>query len=177
MNTSLSVGNLKSSYLKKLLDTYCFVDERIIVGPKIGEDAAVIDFGDRYLVATTDPITFATDEIGWYTLHINANDIATRGGRPKWLLATLLFPEEKTTEETVEETVQGVGGGGGSGLLARPFAIVEVTPEVTRVKSIVDEQKLALAGVLLIGWIALCLARTLVKIFGQDGRPQSSSNT
>lgn len=85
--------------------------------------------------------------------------------------------EEKTTEETVEETVQGVGGGGGSGLLARPFAIVEVTPEVTRVKSIVDEQKLALAGVLLIGWIALCLARTLVKIFGQDGRPQSSSNT
>lgn len=85
--------------------------------------------------------------------------------------------EEKTTEETVEETVQGVGGGGGSGLLARPFAIVEVTPEGTRVKSIVDEQKLALAGVLLIGWIALCLARTLVKIFGQDGRPQSSSNT
>ena len=102
MNNSLPVGKLKSSYLKKLLDTYCFVDERVIVGPKIGEDAAVIDFGDRYLVATTDPITFATDEIGWYTLHINANDIATRGGRPKWLLATVLFPEEKTTEEVVE---------------------------------------------------------------------------
>ena len=34
------------------------------MGPRVGEDAAVIDIGDRYLVATTDPITFATDELG-----------------------------------------------------------------------------------------------------------------
>ena len=44
--------------------------------PRVGEDAAVIDLGDRYLVATADPITFATDELGWYALHVNANDIA-----------------------------------------------------------------------------------------------------
>jgi hydrogenase maturation factor len=33
---------------------------------------------------------------------VNANDIATRGGRPKWFLATLLLPESGTTEALVE---------------------------------------------------------------------------
>ena len=104
MNTSdlLPVGKLKSDYLKKLIERFCQVDDRVIVGPKIGEDAAVIDVGDRYLVATTDPITFATDEIGWYTLQINANDIATMGATSKWLLATILLPEKSASEAMVE---------------------------------------------------------------------------
>ena len=53
----------------------------------------MIDFGDRYLVAKTDPITFATDLIGWYMVNVNANDLAVMGATPKWLLATLLLPE------------------------------------------------------------------------------------
>ncbi len=36
----------------------------------------------------SDPITFATDEIGWYVVHVNANDIATMGAKPRWLLLT-----------------------------------------------------------------------------------------
>lgn len=98
----LPVGKLKSDYLKELLEKFCLVDERVIVGPKIGEDAAVIDFGDRCLVATTDPITFTSDEIGWYTININANDIATMGARPKWFLATVLLPEENASEPMAE---------------------------------------------------------------------------
>jgi hydrogenase maturation factor len=45
------------------------------------------------LVATSDPITFAADEIGWYSVHVNANDIACMGGRAAWFLATVLLPE------------------------------------------------------------------------------------
>ena len=71
----------------------------MVVGPRPGEDAALIDFGDRYLVAKTDPITFATDLIGWYLVQVNANDIAVMGGTPRWLMATLLLPEG--TEESV----------------------------------------------------------------------------
>jgi hydrogenase maturation factor len=71
-------------------------------GAGIGEDATVIDFGDRYLVAKTDPITFASEEIGWYAVHVNANDIATTGAEPKWLLVTLLLPEARTDEALVE---------------------------------------------------------------------------
>ena len=65
----------------------------MILGPRPGEDAALIDFGDRYLVAKTDPITFATDLIGWYMVNVNANDLAVMGATPKWLLATLLLPD------------------------------------------------------------------------------------
>ena len=96
------IGKLQSDYLKELLQKYCPIDESVLIGPKIGEDAAVIDMGDRYLVATTDPITFATDEIGWYSVHINANDIATMGAKPRWFLATILLPEKSASEETVE---------------------------------------------------------------------------
>ena len=53
------------------------MDPRVIVGPAVGEDAAIIDMGDRYLIAKSDPITFATDAIGYYAVVVNANDIAT----------------------------------------------------------------------------------------------------
>ncbi len=100
--TSLPVGKLPTQLLEKMLASYAMDDPRVVVGPRIGEDAAVIDFGDRYLVAKTDPITFATDEIGWYAVNVNANDIACCGATPRWFLATLLLPETGTTAELVE---------------------------------------------------------------------------
>ena len=90
------VGKLDYRLLEKLLNLNPIKDPRIIVGPRIGEDAAVIDFGKNYLVAKTDPITFTTHRIGWYAVNINANDIAAMGATPKWFLATLLLPEGKT---------------------------------------------------------------------------------
>jgi hydrogenase maturation factor len=73
------------------------------VGPKVGEDAAIIDFSDRYLVAKTDPITFAMDEIGWYAVHINANDVAIRGAKPRWFQSAILLPDVHATEVLAEE--------------------------------------------------------------------------
>ncbi len=66
MTDFLPVGKLRVSFLDKLIAQTQVTDSRVIIGPKIGEDATVIDFGDKYLVAKTDPITFTTDEIGWY---------------------------------------------------------------------------------------------------------------
>lgn len=97
---ALPLGKLKIDLLQQLLPQP-HRDARVIVGPKIGEDAAVIDFGGSYLVAKTDPITFATDEIGWYLICVNSNDIATMGAIPKWLLTTILLPENRTTEALV----------------------------------------------------------------------------
>jgi hydrogenase maturation factor len=68
-----------------------------VLGPRFGEDAAVIDMGAKYLVAKTDPITFTSERIGWYAVNINANDVATLGARPLWFLATLLLPEKGTS--------------------------------------------------------------------------------
>ncbi len=97
------VGKLPIDFLQALLERYGGQDRRLVVGPRPGEDAAVLDMGERYLVLKSDPITFATDEIGWYVVHVNANDIATMGARPSWLLLTLLLPEGRTDRALVEE--------------------------------------------------------------------------
>src|SRR5881628_758862 len=99
---ALPIGKLRADTLQAIFDKHRTKDPRVVVGPKVGEDAAVIDVGDRYLVATSDPITFTTDEAAWYALHVNANDVAVRGARPRWFLATLLLPEGTTTDESVE---------------------------------------------------------------------------
>ncbi|MBC7242321.1 MAG: hydrogenase expression protein [Anaerolineae bacterium] len=102
MANPLPVGKLPAELLQELLRKYTRPNSRVIVGPGVGEDAAVIDFGERYLVAKTDPITFATDEIGWYAVNVNANDIACSGGVPKWFLVTALLPAGTADAEMAE---------------------------------------------------------------------------
>ncbi len=98
----LPAGKLPLPLLEKLLNRFAPSDPRIVVGPRTGEDAAVFDFGDRYLVAKTDPITFATSEIGWYAVNVNANDVAVMGATPRWFLATVLLPAGQATAEMAE---------------------------------------------------------------------------
>lgn len=85
-----------------MLKAYTSSIHGVAVGARIGEDAAAIDLGDKYLLAKTDPITFVAEDIGTYAIHVNANDIAAMGGRPLWFLAVLLLPEKGTTPELVE---------------------------------------------------------------------------
>jgi len=100
------IGKLKHQVLLKLLKNFVsnteIDDNRVIMGSKLGEDAAVIDIGDKYLVAKTDPITFATDAIGYYVVNINVNDIVCTGASPKWFQSTILLPEKKTNAELIE---------------------------------------------------------------------------
>lgn len=106
----LGVGKLPMEFLQQLLERHGSRDARVVVGPQIGEDAAVLDMGDRYLVVKSDPITFATDEIGRYVVHVNANDLATMGAQPRWLLLTLLLPERTTSRSLVEAIMAQVAG-------------------------------------------------------------------
>ncbi|PON18278.1 hydrogenase expression/formation protein [Candidatus Entotheonella serta] len=98
----LSPGKLPPALLERVLRQIPQHDDRLLIGPSVGEDAAIIDMGDRLLVAKADPITFATDAIGYYAVNVNANDIAAMGGTPRWFLASLLLPETQTTEGLVE---------------------------------------------------------------------------
>jgi uncharacterized spore protein YtfJ len=60
-----------------------------------------------------------------------------------------------------EEGGMATGGGGGAGAKARPIAYIDVGPEGAHVQPIIDDQKVALAGILLgawaIGWVGLVL--------------------
>ena len=99
----LPLGKLDPKFLSELLAKYITIDETVVVGPKVGIDATVIDQGNFYLIAKTDPITFVTENIGYYAVNVNANDIACMGGIPRWFLATILLPEAYATKEMIDK--------------------------------------------------------------------------
>ena len=98
----LPTGKLDVQILRRLLKQYSTTDKRVLLGPRIGEDAAAIDMGETVLIVTTDPITFATSEIGYYSVMVNANDIATTGAEPRWYTVSILLPEGKGTEDLAD---------------------------------------------------------------------------
>ncbi|NIS79133.1 MAG: AIR synthase [Anaerolineales bacterium] len=100
------IGKLPSDILASLLEKHATSDPRVILGPGIGLDCAVIEFEDQTLVVKSDPITFTADQIGWYAVHVNANDVATTGARPRWFFATLLLPESRSDKTLVADIFQ-----------------------------------------------------------------------
>ena len=88
----MEAGKLPPGLLSELLSEFAANDPRVRVGPKVGEDCAVIEMGNRLLIAKSDPVTFVADRIGWYTVQVNANDIVCTGGVPRWFLPTILLP-------------------------------------------------------------------------------------
>lgn len=70
--------------------------------------------------------------------------------------------ESVGSEEPIES-----GGGGGGGMGTRPLGAIEVTSKGTRVKPVVDQQKVTLASILLAGWVTFWIASTLITIFGE----------
>ena len=89
----LPAGKLPNDLLGAFLERLGSDDPAVIIPPGVGEDAAAMNVDEEeVLVLKSDPITFATDSIGYYTVLINANDIATTGASPRWLLTSLLFP-------------------------------------------------------------------------------------
>ena len=96
-------GKLDPELMAELLAGNVIRDGRVVIRPAVGEDVCAIRMGERYLVAKTDPITFATDRIGWYVVQVNANDLATAGARPAWFLVTVLLPERGADEHMVRQ--------------------------------------------------------------------------
>lgn len=97
----LPTGKLPAALLAQLLDTLPTAHPQLQLGPSIGEDAALIalsgvDSCAPLLAAKSDPITFATDEIGYYAVSVCANDLAVCGARPQFYLPTVLLPEGAT---------------------------------------------------------------------------------
>ncbi len=100
----LKPGKLPIDLMKKLLNYFKPTEKnsRIIIGPHIGQNFAAIDMGDKFLISKTNPITFATDEIGYFVVTINANDVALSGAIPKWFSSTIFLPEKSTEIELCE---------------------------------------------------------------------------
>jgi len=97
LGSPLPQGKLPNGLLDRFLDHLFIEDPDLLIAPGVGEDTAATDITkNEVLVLKSDPITFATDAVGRYAVLVNANDIATSGATPRWLMTTLLFPPETT---------------------------------------------------------------------------------
>jgi hydrogenase maturation factor len=66
----------------------------------------VIDVGDKSLITSIDPITGAIERIGWLAVNVNANDVATFGVEPAFLLSCILLPENADRRSVEAISVQ-----------------------------------------------------------------------
>ncbi len=93
----ISGGKLPNRFLDGFLTELDLNDPSLIIKPGVGEDTAAIDIkNEEVIILKSDPITFVTDSLWYYSLIINSNDIATSGAIPRWFLTTLLFPSGST---------------------------------------------------------------------------------
>ena len=70
-------------------------------------------------------------------------------------------------EEEEESAATGQGGGAGGGIAARPVAVVEISDAGIVVKPVMDEGRIALAGIFTAIWFIFWTALTLKAIFGK----------
>ena len=83
------------------------------LGP--GDDAAAVDMGFIYLVATTDLISQSTHvlpgmtdwQIGWTVAAVNFSDVAAMGAKPIGLLVSMGLPKEMPSEK-LDEIIRGI---------------------------------------------------------------------
>ena len=93
MSDELDAGKIPQELLSRFLDTLPKTDSTVLIGPRVGEDVAAVDVSsEEILILKSDPITFTAKQITEYAVVINANDIATSGATPRWMLPTLLVP-------------------------------------------------------------------------------------
>ena len=96
-------GKVPTDVLQKIVFKHLGTKRKdIILGPSIGEDAAIVKVGKEVLAIAADPITGAEEWLGWLAVNVSANDVATCGVRPIWFTSCILLPKG-SKEELVEK--------------------------------------------------------------------------
>lgn len=129
---SFKTGKIPGEVLVRSVFRYKGVKDRdVILGSSIGEDAALVALGKKTVVLTTDPVTGTASDIGWLAVHVNANDVACRGAKPRWFLCDLLLPE-KSNANLVKKIMKQVDKAAKQVGVAVVGGHTEVTPGLTR---------------------------------------------
>ncbi|MEM4246102.1 MAG: AIR synthase family protein [Candidatus Bathyarchaeia archaeon] len=96
---ALPYGKVPSEILESIVfPNLGFKNKDVILGPSRGEDAAIIKVKEGVIVASCDPISGAVESAGWLAINVSANDVATRGVRPRWCLICILLPKDFSRE-------------------------------------------------------------------------------
>ncbi len=99
----LEIGKLKTELLEKyIFNNLSSNREEVIIKSGTGLDNAVMDFGGDLIVASTDPITGASKNIGSLAINVSVNDVSCQGADPVGVLMTVLIPPSATLEDLKE---------------------------------------------------------------------------
>jgi len=188
-NKAFLTGKVPPDFLSRIVYQLTGTpNRRLLLGPALGEDAAIIRARGKLLVLTTDPITGAQENAGWLSVNVCANDVATRGAKPVWFLCCLLLPE-RASPSTLEKIMRQVDeaareisvtvAGGHSEItpgLDRPIIVGSMIGEVTSGKyittagakpgdDVILTKSVALEGTAV---LAYDMEKKLVDILGAD---------
>ncbi|MBR3786434.1 MAG: AIR synthase family protein [Firmicutes bacterium] len=96
----LKIGKLDSEVLQRIvIDKISYRRPEVKTRAGVGEDCAVIDYGEYECVISTDPITASVNDIGRLAIHISCNDIASNGIEPLGITLAVLLPDGTTRED------------------------------------------------------------------------------
>jgi hydrogenase expression/formation protein HypE len=128
----MQIGKLDNKLLKELvIDNTGAKRPEIISGPAVGEDCAVVDFGQYECVLSSDPITAAVKNAGALAVNVACNDIASNGVEPLGIMLTVLLPP-RTTEREIGELMRQASDAAADLGVAIIGGHTEITDAVTR---------------------------------------------
>lgn len=164
-------------------------DRSVILGSSVGEDAALVSHGKDVLVLTTDPVTGTASDIGWLAVHVNANDVACRGAKPRWFMCDLLLPERSTAAtvdkimKQIDNAAKGVGVavvGGHSEVtpgLKRPIVIGYMVGVVSRKRYVTSHAARAQDQIIMTKTVGIEGTAVLAADFAHKLRPRISAES
>ncbi len=157
MPSQLPIGKLDPRLLEDIVFKYLGSKRKeVLIGPRIGVDAALLQIDNTRIVFKSDPIVGASHRIGQLAINVVSNDVACMGAKPIAVTLVILLPEDsdtKTVEEIMKEADNaskaiGVAIVGGhteiaSGLRNRPPIIIASAIGVPISKSIISASNAA----------------------------------
>jgi len=128
----LKIGKLDSDILQRIvIDKIRYRRSEVKTRAGIGEDCAVIDYGEYECVVSTDPITADVKNIGRLAIHISCNDVASNGIEPLGITLAVMLPVG-TTESDVQTIMTQAGTAAEEAGVEIIGGHTEVTPAVNQ---------------------------------------------
>lgn len=107
MSSQLPIGKLDPRLLETIVFNYLGSKRKeVLIGPRIGVDAALLQINDTRIVFKSDPIVGASHKIGQLAINVVSNDIACMGAKPIAVTLVILLPEDsdmKAVETIMKE--------------------------------------------------------------------------
>lgn len=89
----MNIGKISNEFLKNQIFSKLTIKRKdVLLGPGIGRDCSILDFGDELCIISSDPITGASSQMGYIGVHVCCNDIVTTGAEVVGVTLTVLAP-------------------------------------------------------------------------------------